>query len=241
MKITLSLAACLLVMAGCSGNSAQIKLNTAKANVKAKTLGAPTQGSGDARCNADVTGREVSEYDTSGDDIPDVRKVFMQLGDAANPRLVLICRESDVNSDGRKDVVRYYDDEGRSLREEADRNFDSKMDSITIYQNGSVVRQELDDNYDGKIDTKVFYEGGKPLRAERDIKGRSTATQWRPDRWEYFEGGRMVRMGTDLDGDARVDRWDRDGAWKKAQDAAAAQAEKDAAAGATTAPPKSDS
>ena len=214
-----------IALAACSGSAVSLKVNTAgaaKASVKARALGAPTQGSGDARCNANIPGREVSEYDSSGDDIPDVRKVFLQLGVPPNQRLVLICRESDVNSDGRKDVVRYYDDDGRSLREEADRNFDGKMDSITVYQNGEIVRTELDENYDGKIDTKIFFGQGKPQRAERDLKGRSTDTQWRPDRWEYYEGGRMVRMGTDVDGDARVDHWDRDAAWKKAQDADAA-------------------
>lgn len=208
-----------LACAGCSGGKASLKLDSAKNKVKAQAIGAPTQGSGDARCNANVAGREVSEYDTSGDEVPDVRKVFNAVGDGESTRLVLICRESDVNSDGRKDVVRYYDDEGRSLREEADRNFDGKMDSITVYQNGAVVRQEHDHNYDGKIDTKIFFEAGKALRAERDLKGRSTETTWHPDRWEYYEAGRMVRMGTDVDGDTRVDKWDRDAAWKKAQEA----------------------
>ena len=47
------------------------------------------------------------------------------------------------------------------------------------------------------------------IRTERDLAGRSTGTEWHPDRWEYFEDGRMVRMGTDLDGDGNVDRWDR--------------------------------
>lgn len=209
----------LLACAGCSGGKASLKLGSAKDSVKAKPIGAATQGSGDARCNANVEGREVSEYDTSGDDVPDVRKVFLSLGEEGAARLVLICRENDVNGDGRKDVVRYYDDDGRSLREEADRNFDGKMDSITVYQNGAVMRQESDENYDGKIDTKIYFEAGKPQRAERDLKGRSTATEWHPDRWEYYEGGRMVRMGTDLDGDTRVDKWDRDAEWKKAQEA----------------------
>jgi hypothetical protein len=37
---------------------------------------------------------EVSEYDTSGDDKPDVRKVFLRIGDGSLARLVLVCRES---------------------------------------------------------------------------------------------------------------------------------------------------
>ncbi|HEX7477396.1 MAG TPA: hypothetical protein VF331_06295 [Polyangiales bacterium] len=209
---------------GCA-HKGSLQLSTAAGpKVKAAAIGTATAGSGDARCNANMPGREFSEYDTSGDGVNDVRKVFMSVGEGSGTRLILICRESDVNADGRMDVVRYYDDEGRSLREEADRNFDGKMDLITVYQNGQVVRQEFDSDYDGKIDTKIFIEQGQPTRAERDLKGRSTATQWHPDRWEYYEGGKVVRMGTDLDGDSRVDRWDRDAAWKRDQDAPAAAA-----------------
>ncbi len=218
MRTMLSLTL-LLALTGCSKNLS-VGLNTGKEKPKAASIGETTAATGDARCNSNIAGRETSEYDTSGDGRNDVRKVFASFGEGTTSRLVLICRESDVNFDGTKDVVRYYDDEGRSLREEADRNFDGKMDLITVYQNGEVVRQESDDDHDGKIDTKIFFENGKPLRAERDLTGRSTETQWHPDRWEYYENGRMVRMGTDLDGDQRVDRWDRDMAWKRAEEAA---------------------
>ncbi len=162
------------------------------------------------RCDANQPGRETSEYDTSGDDIPDVRKVFITLGEGRDAHLILVCREADLNGDGTKDVVRYYNDEGRPLREESDRNFDGTMDEITIFENGRIVRQEMDTNGDGRVDMKVFWQDNHPERTERDMAGRSTATNWQPDRWEYFEQGRMVRMGTDLDGDGNVDRWDRD-------------------------------
>jgi hypothetical protein len=174
---------------------------------------------GGERCER-KPGREVSEYDTSGDHVFDVRKVFLAIGTGVDARLVMICRETDINGDGKKDIIRYYDDDGRSLREESDRDFDGKMDLILIFQDGKVMREELDENHDGKVDTKIFLENGKPIRAERDLTNRSTADQWKPDRWEYYEQGKMVRMGTDLDGDSRVDRWDRDAEYKKAQDEA---------------------
>lgn len=171
----------------------------------------PTDGTPLAQsCDPKDDHHEVSEYDTSGDEKPDVRKVFLRVGEGALARLVLVCRESDLNADGRKDVVRYYNDEGRPLREEADRNFDGKMDELTFFQEGQILRQEFDSEGDGKVDTKVFFDAGKPLRAERDLKARSTVERWQPDRWEYYEDGRVVRMGTDLDGDGKVDRWDRD-------------------------------
>jgi len=109
-----------------------------------------------SKCVAGDNRHDVSEYDTSGDDLPDVRKVFLRVGDGTLARLVLVCRESDLNSDGAKDVIRFYTDEGRPLREEADRNFDGVMDEITIFQEGMIQRQEFDSTGDGKVDTKVF-------------------------------------------------------------------------------------
>jgi len=203
-------AAC--VALGACGGSTKGKAKTA--HDRAAALGTDAKGTGGERCDATHAGREVSEYDTTGDGRPDVRKVYMALGDGADVRLVMICRETDVNSDGKKDVIRYYDDDGRSLREEADRDLDGRMDIVKVFQDGQVVRKELDENHDGKIDTKIFMQSGKPLRAERDLAGRSKGDAWHPDRWEYYEEDRIVRMGTDLDGDARVDRWDRDLEWK---------------------------
>jgi hypothetical protein len=182
------------------------------------TSGAEEDGKVFAGMCAPGQNREVSEYDTSGDGKPDVRKVFLRVGEGPLARLVLVCRETDVNADGTKDVIRYYTSEGDPLREEADRDFNGKMDQVTYFESGEIMRQEFDSQGDGKVDTKLFFEKGKPLRAERDLKARSTAEKWRPDRWEYYEEGRMVRMGTDLDGDGKVDRWDRDAATRRELD-----------------------
>ena len=186
------------------------------ANERAQTL--DVKGVGGERCDASKPGREISEYDTSGDGKPDIRKVFVGLGEGVEERLVMICREADVNGDGRKDVVRYYDNEGRSLREESDRDFDGRMDMALVFQDGKTVQQEIDENRDGKVDTKIFIADDKFVRTERDLAGRSTPDRWRPDRWEYYENGRVIRMGTDVDGDSKVDRWDRDSTFKSTAD-----------------------
>ncbi len=227
MKTGMRTLFCALIVAGigagCGGSSSQKATSAAGSTTAAKVSRAaalPTDAKGgEGHCAATGDPRyEVSEYDTSGDDLPDVRKVFLRIGEGALARLVLVCRESDLNADGRKDIVRYYNDEGSPLREEADRNFDGKMDEITFFQNGQIVRQEFDTQGDGKVDAKIFFDAGKPLRAERDLKARSTAERWQPDRWEYYEDGRVVRMGTDLDGDGKVDRWDRDSTLRRAPD-----------------------
>lgn len=221
VRIT-AVSAVALVAAACGGGPGSV----AVAAKRPTPLGeASAKGTGDERC--DVTGpdREASEYDTSGDMVPDVRKVYLAVGTGMEQRMVVICRETDLNGDGRKDVIRYYDDEGRTVREEADRNFDGKMDLATQYQNGEIMREDFDANHDGKIELKVFYEKGEALRSERDIAGRSTPEAWRPDRWEYYEKGRIVRMGTDVDGDSKVDRWDRDATFERDEGPPEASAE----------------
>ncbi|MBW1756638.1 MAG: hypothetical protein JRJ80_10765, partial [Deltaproteobacteria bacterium] len=142
------------------------------------------------RCVPNGAGYEVTEYDTSGDDTPDVRKLFRTMGEGSLARLVLVCREADLNGDGRKDIVRVYSEEGRPVREEADRDFDGRIDEVTHFTNGRVSLKEIDTSGNGMIDTKIFYENGQPERAERDMANRSKAAKWQPDRWEYYADGR---------------------------------------------------
>ncbi len=212
---TLLFASLAVALIGCGDDEEEAR-ETAPERAEAASGGErPADDQG--RCEGG-TDREVSEYDTSGDDYPDVRKVFLVKGTGRLARLILICREADLNGDGTKDIVRYYNDEGRPAREEADRDFDGKMDEVTFFERGRIARMEQDTTGDGAIDTKVFYENGRPLRGERDMAGRSTAGNWRPDTWEYYEDGRVVRSGVDLDGDGRVDRWDRDTIWYRQQE-----------------------
>jgi hypothetical protein len=211
-KLSVLCIALALALVACASDKQQ------KPVVNSGSASTLDHAAGGERCER-KPGREVSEYDTSGDHVFDVRKVFLAIGTGVDARLVMICRETDINGDGKKDIIRYYDDEGRSLREESDRDFDGKMDLILVFQEGKVLREELDENHDGKVDTKIFLDNGKPIRSERDLTNTSTSDKWKPNRWEYYEAGKMVRMGTDLDGDSRVDRWDRDADFKKAQDA----------------------
>jgi len=199
-----------LMAPGCGGSQDQETTGSGRSRAMA---GSDMPEDDRGRCDTEAADREVSEYDTSGDDHPDVRRVFRRVGQPPLIRLILACREADLNADGIKDVVRYYNDEGRPLREEADRDFDGTMDVITYFQDGRIIRVEQDSNGDGRVDTKAYYERGEMVRTERDMAGRSTEGNWQPDRWEYFEDGQMVRMGTDIDGDGNVDRWDRDAEW----------------------------
>ena len=196
-----------LALVGCGDKSPNAVTRPGSNDAEVSSGGEIADG---GRCMPDGPGYEVTEYDTSGDNTPDVRKLFKTMGEGSLARLVLVCREADLNGDRRKDIVRLYNDEGRPLREEADRDFDGTIDEITHFSDGAVALREVDTSGNGTIDTKIYYEAGVPVRAERDMRGRSTASKWKPDRWEYYADGRMARVGTDVDGDGKVDRWDRD-------------------------------
>lgn len=215
MRYCILLAALAAIAApGCGGSQDSARTGTGRSR---SMSGSDMPEDDRGRCDTSAADRETSETDTNGDDHPDVRRVYRRIGTPPLMRLILACREADLNADGIKDVVRYYNDEGRPLREEADRDFDGTMDVVTYFQDGRIIRQEEDSNGDGRVDTKIYFERGRMVRTERDLAGRSTPTSWQPDRWEYFEDGRMVRMGTDLDGDGNVDRWDRDQVWSEQQ------------------------
>lgn len=197
----------LLIVFGCGSSSPEPLTNPGAAEFETTTGGDRADA---GRCLPPGPGYDLTEYDTSGDEVADVRKLFKTMGEGSLSRLVLVCREADLNGNGSKDIVRFYTDEGRPKREEADRNFDGRIDEITRFSDGRISLQELDTTSDGVIDTKIFYEEGQPVRAERDMKAKSTGGEWRPDRWEYYADGQLVRIGVDLNGDGKVDRWDRD-------------------------------
>lgn len=97
---------------------------------------------------------------------PDVARVYKREGGFRSPS-VLSCREVDLNGDGRKDMLVYYEPDGRKLREEFDQDYDGVADVKGFYEQGKLVRQELDVNHDGKADVVQHFEAGKLVRSER--------------------------------------------------------------------------
>jgi hypothetical protein len=188
--------------------------------------------------------REAKESAGLGSIRPNIRRVFALVGEGDDHRRVLLCREVDTNLDGRKDVVRTFNDKGESLRELADSDYDGKIDTWVTFARGRMAKVELDTNHDGRPDEWRFYVQGKLARLQRD-----TNSDGKPDVWETYEDGSLKRMGFDVDFDGHVDRWDRDEVAervalerelqdeekrKRAQAAAAAEAETAAAEDATS-------
>ena len=149
--------------------------------------------------------REASEVAGPGSVLPNVRRVYQLVGSGEDRHKVLICREIDTNFDGVKDVVRHYNDKGESIAEEADANYDGKIDTWITFIKGRLAEVKLDTNFDGKPDEWKYYVNGKLTRVVRD-----TNFDGKPDVWEIYRDGHLERMGVDVDGDEHVDRWDHD-------------------------------
>ena len=114
---------------------------------------------------------EVSSF--RGDGKNDIAKVFVRSPEVGG--VVLSCKELDLNADGRKDMLVYFDSHGRKLREEFDHDFDGLADMKSYYEGGQLVRQELDVDFDGKPDLVEHFEGGKRVRLEKFIAAPPTA------------------------------------------------------------------
>ncbi|MET0595677.1 MAG: hypothetical protein ABW133_23470 [Polyangiaceae bacterium] len=136
---------------------------------------------------------------------PNVRRVYQMVGTGDSMHKVLICREIDTNFDGIKDIVRTYTEKGESLHEQADTNYDGRIDNVITFSGGHISKEELDTNFNGSMDVWKYYVGGQLTRIQRDMNG-----DGRADRWEFYNDGKLERAGVDVDFDGHVDRWDHD-------------------------------
>jgi hypothetical protein len=164
--------------------------------------GADDQSRCEFRGRAD---REAVETAGPGAVQPNVRRVYQMVGAGESMHKVLACREIDTNLDGVKDIVRTYNEKGESLHEQADTNYDGRIDTWITFAGGRISKEELDTNFDGNPDVWKYYVGGQLVRIQRDTNG-----DGRPDRWEFYTAGKLERVGVDLDFDGHVDRWDHD-------------------------------
>jgi hypothetical protein len=171
--------------------------------------------------------REVTESVGTGAIQPSIRRVYRVLGEGEQRRRVLICREVDTNLDGVKDLVRRYNEQGEALEEQADSDYDGKLDTWVRFAKGRMSQVSVDLDRDGTPDETRYYVAGKLSRVQRD-----TNHDGKPDIWEIYAAGHLERMGIDVDFDGRVDRWNRDGANARSR----ARRTEEAQAGAVAAP-----
>ena len=196
-----------LLLAACGGGSASTagsgQIPTAPGGSRD-----PSKWPADDKSMCDFKGKpdvEVSETSGPGALKPNVRRVYKTYGDGDTRHKVLICREIDSNLDGIKDVVRTFNTKGEAVHEEADRNFDGRIDIWINFVDGRMAEEDSDTNNDGKADVWKFYVDGdlNRIRRDRNFDGKA-------DVWEMYSKGRLDRMGFDETYDGHVDRWDRD-------------------------------
>ena len=178
-----------------------------------------------SRCKE--SGKQVVTADTNQDNKPDVWKFFAEGSDTQR----ILCKQVDLNLDGKVDLVDHYSADGKVEMSEFDLDFDGRFDQTAFYKAGKKVRLERDMDFNGRPDYVEFYENGRVARIERDSN-----SDGRVDEWQYYDNGRLDRIGYDTKGTGKADRWDR--APEEAQAAAGSEpaAGSEATPGATQPP-----
>jgi hypothetical protein len=150
---------------------------------------------------------EVNETVGPGASKPNVRRVYKLIGDRDDRHSVLVCREIDSNLDGIKDVVRTFNEKGEPLHEEADSNFDGKIDDWVNFADGRIEEEDMDTTFSaGRPNVWKFYINGELSRVRRNTH----CVSGKADTWEIYFKNRLERVGNDVSCDGHVDRWDRD-------------------------------
>lgn len=198
----LILIAAVVALAACGADK---KGKGSKESTTPTGLEGGTQDVAEDRSRCESEGHRVENTDLNDDGVIDVRNVYATVTKHGIEHEVLVCKETDLNFDGKKDIIRYFSDEGRPLRQEVDLDFDGNIDVLTYFEDGKIVRSEYDTNFDGKVDMWNYYQQGKLLRSERDRN-----SDGKLDEWEHFDKeGNLLRIGYDTDGDGKVDHWER--------------------------------
>ncbi len=201
-------ALALPVVLACGGGNAQVEAPPPPpSEVKVQAID-PAKWPKDDKSMCDWKGKpelEITETSGPGALRPNVRRVYKIVGEGDGRRKSIVCREMDTNLDGIKDVVRLFNAKGEPVHEEADSNYDGKIDVWVTFVNGRLTEEDLDTNYNGKIDVWKSYVEGELSRIRRDTNG-----DGKPDVWEIYDHGKLERVGVDSDPDGHVDRWDRD-------------------------------
>jgi hypothetical protein len=159
---------------------------------------------------------EVSETVGPGSFKPNIRRVYKIVGERDSRHTVLLCREIDSNVDGIKDVVRTFNDKGEPLHEEADTNYDGKIDDWINFTGGAIEEEDVDTTLAaGRPNVWKFYVSGELSRVRRNTH----CPSGKPDTWEIYYKNRLERVGVDLTCDSHIDRWDRDAQLMAQEDA----------------------
>lgn len=145
---------------------------------------------------------------------------------------------SDIDDDGRPDVIKYFQEtedpetgeHTRTLvKTELDLTGDGRINMRRTYdETGDLSLEEMDGDLDGRMDHTVYWENGVILRTETDTDHDGYLDEFREyrdgylslvrrdsdhdgevDTWSYYDQEGLARVGVDTDGDGEADRWSR--------------------------------
>lgn len=196
---------CSLLLLAALAVSTQLACSSDKAATK-PTKAAPQPQTTEER-NAE--GQIVRRYDHNGDKRADVTKYLEEYTDPDDPSVTLTRMrkmELDVNSDGKINVVRYYNTAGKVETEQDDLNLDGNIDVVSYYEKGRLVKKDILDGKTGEIVETRYYSNNQLLRVERDT---NKDPKKQIDYWEYYEAGVLERIGRDFNDDGRADSWQK--------------------------------
>ena len=109
----------------------------------------------------------------------------------------------DADGDGKPEVVRFIDRKSDVMvRQEEDRDYDGKTDSVLRFARGKLSAREIDTNNDGLPDIWERYQSGRQVERNLDRDYNGT-----PDAFYEFEGKYLARERHDADNDGKVDLW----------------------------------
>jgi hypothetical protein len=109
----------------------------------------------------------------------------------------------DADGDGKPEVVRFVDRKTDVLvRQEEDRDYDGRIDSVLRFARGELSAREIDTNNDGRPDIWERYKSGRQVERNLDRDYNGT-----PDAFYEFEGKFLARERHDADNDGKVDLW----------------------------------
>ena len=183
-------------------------------------------------------------------DIFDSEKAVIAAGTWQNDAPIRVIRlVLDADGDQKPELVRFLEPGSRkTLREEADRNYDGVLDAWKTYTDGKLNNRVLDENDDGNPDVFETYRQGllAVRELDRDDDGvRDVAYRYRgdslveeehdanndgvPDLVIVYEARRRVRAEEDLDRDGRMDMWTRYAQGAPGEDEKVARIERDLA------------
>jgi hypothetical protein len=114
-------------------------------------------------------------------------------------------------------VVRTFNEKGEPLHEEADTNYDGKIDDWVNFAGGRIQEEDVDTTLTvGRPNVWKFYVDGQLSRIRRNTH----CANGKADTWEIYYNDRLERVGNDATCDGHVDRWDRDAQLMAAEEAA---------------------